>query len=88
MSGGKLAARAIDVRLMGEDRWNKIFPNIEFSQQPPAESSLSHRHHAPSIPAAERVCSQQEVVGGLEPQDALEEAQRCLRCDLRAVAHY
>ncbi|MDR3793484.1 MAG: NADH-ubiquinone oxidoreductase-F iron-sulfur binding region domain-containing protein [Terracidiphilus sp.] len=87
MSGGKLAARAIDVRLMGEERWNKIFPNLEFSQQPPAESSLSHRHRASSIPAAARVCSQQEVVGGLEPQDALEEAQRCLRCDLRAVAH-
>jgi NADPH-dependent glutamate synthase beta subunit-like oxidoreductase len=35
------------------------------------------------MPAAERVRSQQEVVAGLDPKEALEECRRCLRCDLR-----
>jgi NADPH-dependent glutamate synthase beta subunit-like oxidoreductase len=32
-----------------------------------------------------RVCSQREVVNGLDAQEALDEARRCLRCDLRAT---
>jgi NADPH-dependent glutamate synthase beta subunit-like oxidoreductase len=37
------------------------------------------------VPAAVRVHSQQEVVAGLDPQEALDESRRCLRCDLRAT---
>jgi NADPH-dependent glutamate synthase beta subunit-like oxidoreductase len=37
------------------------------------------------VPAVLRVRSQQEVVDGLTAQEALEEARRCLRCDLRAT---
>jgi NADPH-dependent glutamate synthase beta subunit-like oxidoreductase len=36
------------------------------------------------LPANERVHSQQEVVAGLDAQEALEECRRCLRCDLRS----
>jgi NADH-quinone oxidoreductase subunit F len=92
MSGGKQAARNIDERLMGEagiaaQRWASLFPDFEYSRQAPGEPSLSRRHEAHSLPAKERAHSQQEVLGGLSPQEAMEECQRCLRCDLRITAN-
>ncbi len=83
MGGGKLAARKIDERLMGEQRWQKLFPDFEYSRRAPGEPSLSHRHAAHTVPADVRVRSQQEVVAGLDTAEALEECRRCLRCDLR-----
>jgi NADH-quinone oxidoreductase subunit F len=87
MSGGKQAARNIDERLMGEERWERLFPEIEFSQTAPGEPSLSRRHSSRALDAELRAHSQQEVVAGLEPEEALEECRRCLRCDLRAVTN-
>jgi NADPH-dependent glutamate synthase beta subunit-like oxidoreductase len=88
MSCGKQAAQKMDERLMnenlsGEARWDQLFPDFEYSRTAPGEPSLSHRHEAHAIPAAQRVRSQQEVVEGLDPNEALEECRRCLRCDLR-----
>jgi len=83
MSCGKQAAQKMDERLMGEQRWEKLFPVFEYSRTAPGEPSLSRRHEARSIPAADRVRSQQEVVAALDPNEALEECRRCLRCDLR-----
>jgi NADH-quinone oxidoreductase subunit F len=85
MGGGKQAARKIDERLMGEERWEKLFPEFKYSRQAPGEPSLSRRHTAHDVPAKTRVQSQVEVVTGLESQEALEECRRCLRCDLRAA---
>jgi hypothetical protein len=87
MSGGKQAARNIDERLMGENRWERLFPDFEFSQTAPGEPSLSRRHASRTLAAEARVHSEQEVVTGLEPEEALEECRRCLRCDLRATAN-
>jgi NADH-quinone oxidoreductase subunit F len=87
MSGGKQAARNIDERLMGEERWDRLFPEIEFSQTAPGEPSLSRRHASRALAAELRVHSQEEVVTGLEPEEALEECRRCLRCDLRAATN-
>jgi len=86
MGGGKQAARKIDERLMGEGRWERLFPEFEYSQQAPGEPSLSRRHSARAVAAAVRVRSEQEVIPGLDPQEALEECRRCLRCDLRITA--
>jgi hypothetical protein len=44
MGGGKQAARKIDERLMGEQRWEQLFPEFEYSRQAPGEPSLSRRH--------------------------------------------
>jgi NADPH-dependent glutamate synthase beta subunit-like oxidoreductase len=85
MGGGKQAARKIDERLMGAERWERLFPEFEYSRQTPGEPSLSHRHTANSLPAEARARSQDEVVAGLTPEEALEECRRCLRCDLRAA---
>ena len=85
MGGGKQAARKIDERLMGEQRWEKLFPEFTYSRQAPGEPSLSRRHTAHDVPAKVRVQSQEEVVAGLSSQEALEECRRCLRCDLRVA---
>jgi NADH-quinone oxidoreductase subunit F len=85
MSCGKQAAQKMDERLMGESRWERIFPDFEYSRAAPGEPSLSRRHVGHDVPAAARVHSQQEVVAGLDPQEALDESRRCLRCDLRAT---
>jgi NADH-quinone oxidoreductase subunit F len=85
MGGGKQAARKMDERLMGEDRWEQLMPQFEYSRQAPGEPSLSRRHAGHDVPAEIRVRSQQEVVAGLDAAEALEECRRCLRCDLRAT---
>ena len=90
MGGGKQAALNIDERLMGEStdlvrRWEQLFPEFEYSSQAPAEPRLSRRHAARPMPAGARMHSNEEVVAGLSPQEALEECRRCLRCDLRSA---
>jgi NADH-quinone oxidoreductase subunit F len=83
MAGGKHAARNIDERLMGESRWERLFPVFEFSQVAPGEPRLTRRHTSPAMAPDIRVRSQQEVIAGLDSNQALEECRRCLRCDLR-----
>jgi NADPH-dependent glutamate synthase beta subunit-like oxidoreductase len=84
MSCGKQAAQKMDERLTGEQRWERLFPDFEYSRTAPGEPSLSQRHESQTVPAALRIHSQQEVVKGLDAREALEECRRCLRCDLRA----
>jgi NADH-quinone oxidoreductase subunit F len=87
MSGGKQAARKMDERLMGSERWQQLFPDFEYSRQVPGEPSLSRRHAGKSIPPTVRVHSQEEVVAGLDSAEVMEECRRCLRCDLRAAVN-
>jgi len=84
MGGGKLAARKIDERLMGEQRWERLLPQFEYSRRAPGEPSLSHRHTARVVAPGARIHSQEEVVACFDSQQALEESRRCLRCDLTA----
>jgi NADH-quinone oxidoreductase subunit F len=86
MGGGKQAARNIDLQLMGEDRWQRLFPDFEYNRQAPGEPSLARRHEAHAMSPQLRVRSQEEVVAGLNVEEALEECGRCLRCDLRTTA--
>ena len=85
MNGGKQAARRMDERLMGEGRWERIFPQPEYGRKIPADPSLSKRHVGAVAPVITRVRTQDEVVCTLSAAEALEESRRCLRCDLRSV---
>jgi NADH-quinone oxidoreductase subunit F len=85
MGFGKQAARNIDRQLMESDRWNNLFPEFEYEQTPPEEPSASRRHTGKELPAAQRARTQEEVVTGLDPEQTLDEACRCLRCDVKAV---
>ena len=85
MSGGKQAAQQIDERLMGPGRWERIFPQFQYSRKVPGEPSLSKRHMGAVIPVVTRVRTQDEVVCTLDATEAWEESGRCLRCDLRSL---
>jgi NADH-quinone oxidoreductase subunit F len=86
MAYGKQAARNIDLQLMEADRWNSLFPYIEFSQLVPDDPSSSRRHVSHPVAAGRRVKSEEEVVAGLTCEEAKDEACRCLRCDVKVVS--
>jgi NADH-quinone oxidoreductase subunit F len=83
MGYGKKAARNIDKRLMGPGRWDNIWPQFAYSNDPPQEPVASARHNTSELPAAERAESFVEAMVGLSAEDALDEAGRCLRCDIK-----
>ncbi|MGA2436771.1 MAG: FAD-dependent oxidoreductase, partial [Bryobacteraceae bacterium] len=84
MGLGKKAARQIDERLMGANRVAEIAPKLEYSQTVPAETSECPRHVPGQVPAKKRAKSFDEVSTGLTQIQTLEEANRCLRCDVHA----
>ena len=88
MGCGKKAARNMDQSLMGEARFQELFPQFEYDQVPPAQPSERPRHVPKTMPAAERVRSFEEVTLCLAQDDAMEEAGRCLRCDIKEAAHH
>jgi len=83
MGYGKKAARNIDLRLMGPGRWERIGAQLSYSNELPDEPVPGSRHHGQELPAADRVDSFEEVVVGISAEEALDEAARCLRCDIR-----
>jgi len=83
MGYGKKAARNIDERLMGVRRFERIFPEFDYEQAPPEQVSEARRHRVKDVPAAIRVNNFEEAVFGLESDEALAEAGRCLRCDIK-----
>jgi len=87
MGLGKKAARNIDLRLMGAARFPRILPKFDYAQTPPEPSGASRRHELAERPAGERVLNFNEAMIGLSPAQALEEAERCLRCDIRENQH-
>ncbi|MGD0363319.1 MAG: NADH-ubiquinone oxidoreductase-F iron-sulfur binding region domain-containing protein [Bryobacteraceae bacterium] len=87
MGLGKKAARNIDQRLMGAARFEKIMPKFEYSKTPPAQASQCARHELAEMPARERVLNFNEAMLGLTAREAVEEAARCLRCDIRENQH-
>jgi NADH-quinone oxidoreductase subunit F len=85
MAYGKQAARNIDLQLMEADRWARLYPEFQYEQTPPEEPSASRRHSGHPLAPPVRAHSQEEVVAGLSQEEALDEACRCLRCDVKGV---
>ncbi len=85
MAYGKQAARSIDLQLMEADRWQNLYPQFDYEQTPPEEPSPNRRHTGQALAAAVRVRSQEEVVAGLNQEEAMDETCRCLRCDVKTA---
>jgi NADH-quinone oxidoreductase subunit F len=85
MAYGKQAARNIDMKLMESDRWAEILPDFEFGQDPPEVPSPNHRNNGQMLAPVVRVRSNAEVVMGLSHEETLDEACRCLRCDVKVA---
>ena len=83
MGYGKKAARKMDERLMGAKRFHLLFGGFEYSQEAPEVPSPSPRHRSAELAASVRIRGEEEVVLGLTPDEANDEACRCLRCDVR-----
>jgi NADH-quinone oxidoreductase subunit F len=84
MGIGKKAARNIDRRLMGKERFASLIPDFDYQMEPPETPSEYGRHVPGEMPAAQRVQSYAEVSLGLTALAAMEETTRCLRCDIRS----
>jgi hypothetical protein len=68
---------------MGTYRWDKIDPGFKYSNAPPGDPSPSGRHTLVELPARERVESFAESMISLSDEETLDEASRCLRCDIK-----
>jgi NADH-quinone oxidoreductase subunit F len=87
MGWGKDAARNIDRYLSSEPSYERIMPRFQYDQAAPKPSPC-HRHHAHFLPAAMRAGTFAEAVTALPPEEAREEAARCLRCDIRETTAF
>lgn len=78
---GKLAARNIDGWLRGAAYQHPPRPELAgFETLNTWYYSDAPRAHQPALEAARRTTGFEEVVGGLDPANALFEARRCLSC--------
>ncbi len=82
MGYGKKAARLMDEALMGAQRFSEIAPKLDYDQTPPVHTSECPRRVPGQLPPRERAKNFEEVTVGLTVIQALEEANRCLRCDI------
>jgi NADH-quinone oxidoreductase subunit F len=82
MGLGKKAARNIDLRLMGPGRWEQIGAQFSYGNHVPEQPTACPRHKSAEVPASERVETFNETILGLSAEEAVEEAARCLRCDV------
>ena len=85
MGIGKKAARNIDRRLTGLERFAGLVPEFVYGMEPPETPSEFGRHYPHELPAAQRMHSYAEVSLGLTATAAAEETFRCLRCDVRSL---
>ena len=82
MGYGKKAARLMDQDLMDEARFQAVFPSFDYDQTPPEDPTAKVRHISHPLAPGERVKTFEECVLALTPEETLDEANRCLRCDI------
>ena len=83
IAAGKHAAVSIDKYLGGSGIIDEaLAPPEEIETLPELEEGERHRISIPTLTLSERLCSFAEVELGLGEEMAIEEAKRCLRCDL------
>ncbi len=83
MEQGKKAARRIDRELMDEDRIESIKKEISYSMEVPAKPDGRGQSKTKAISLAKRKSGFEEVRKGFTAAQALTEAARCLRCDVK-----
>jgi NADH-quinone oxidoreductase subunit F len=83
IAAGRQAAVSIDKYLGGSGIIDEaLAPPEEIETLPELEEGEKHRISIPTLTLSERLCSFAEVELGLGEEMAIEEAKRCLRCDL------
>ncbi len=88
IAAGQRAACSIRRYLQGEELSPLVERNgyepIEVPSVMPTEEQLEEKHRLKiaEIPAVDKIASFKDVVLPYSPEEAIEEASRCLRCDL------
>jgi hypothetical protein len=83
MATGKAAARAIDHKLSGEDRLDRILGTFSYGNEVEIDPRGGGRNDSAHIPVENRKGSFKEVMLGFTSGQAQAESLRCLRCDVK-----
>ena len=83
MGIARRAAEAIDHDLMKEKRFHRLFRDFNYKDEIVPEPEGIPKIDPKKIPVKERISSFQEVLSGFTGEEALLEATRCLRCDVK-----
>jgi NADH-quinone oxidoreductase subunit F len=83
MGMAKKAAESIDLSLMKEKRFHLLFREFEYKNSVPMNPKVSPKNKSEKITVRERIGNFQEVEIGYTGEQARNEVERCLRCDVR-----
>ncbi len=83
MGIARTAAEAIDFDLMKEHRFHHLFRDFTYANELPKETNGKKKIEPKKLPVKERIATFQEVLVGYSGEEALAEAARCLRCDVK-----
>ena len=83
MGMAKKAAKSIDFDLMQENRFYKLFRAFEYSNNIPVNPKKSPKNKSEKLTVKERIGNFQEVEIGYSGEQARNEVNRCLRCDVK-----
>ena len=83
MGMAKKAAESIDFALMNEKRFHKLFRSFEYKNLVPVDPKKSSKNISEKLSVKERIGNFQEVEIGYSGEQARNEVERCLRCDVR-----
>jgi NADH-quinone oxidoreductase subunit F len=83
MGSARTAAEAIDFALMKEKRFHRLFREFKYRDEIVNEPEIQKRIDPKKLAVKERIATFQEVLAGYSGEQALQEAERCLRCDVK-----
>ncbi|HLP16850.1 MAG TPA: FAD-dependent oxidoreductase [Bacteroidota bacterium] len=85
MGIARAAAESIDYDLMKEKRFHFLFRDFLYANEIITEPEGTKKIVPKKIPVRERISSFHEVLSGYTGEEAMQEAVRCLRCDVKCV---
>jgi len=83
MGYGKNYARIIDANLMGVERFDKLKKDITYSMEVSVEPQGGERNKTSCITLDKYKGNYEEVTSSYTKEQAMSEAIRCLRCDMK-----
>ena len=83
MGMAKKAAQSIDLALMNVDRFHLLFREFKYNNFIPLNPKISPKNKSKKLSVKERIGNFQEVEVGFSGEQARNEVERCLRCDIR-----
>ena len=71
------------MQLMKEKRFHRLFRDFKYKDEVLTEPDVLRKIDPKKLPVKERIASFQEVLAGYSGEQAMHEAERCLRCDVK-----